>query len=80
MTIATVSESAGREGLVLYVKKAGDWSNRLYEAAKGPEKVLEGEASEKGIENIAEQSAKMRMVIEGPYGKAIFSRFGLAFD
>ncbi|KAG8950754.1 hypothetical protein FRC04_007173 [Tulasnella sp. 424] len=82
MTIATVSESAGREGLVFYVKKAGDWSNRLYEAAKGPEKVLEGEASEKGIENIAEQSAKMRMVIEGPYGGPghdVLSSFSSAF-
>lgn len=70
MTIATVSESAGREGLVLYVKKAGDWSNRLYEAAKRPKK---GEISEKGIESEGEKSTKMRMIIEGPYGREQFT-------
>ncbi|KAG8988981.1 hypothetical protein FRB90_002460 [Tulasnella sp. 427] len=82
MTIATVSESAGREGLVLYVKKAGDWSTRLYDTAKGPEKPLEGQASEKGIESTAEKSTKMRMVIEGPYGGPghdVLSSFSSAF-
>ncbi|KIO24635.1 hypothetical protein M407DRAFT_212299 [Tulasnella calospora MUT 4182] len=79
MTIATVSESSGREGVVLYVKKAGDWSNRLYEAAKGPEK---GEISEKGIESEGEKSTKMRMIIEGPYGGPghdVLSSFSSAF-
>lgn len=65
-TIASVSESTTGEGLVLYVKNAGDWTNKLYDVAMGPER--EGSASEKGPANSGERSTTMRMVLEGPYG------------
>lgn len=68
-TIATVSESDGGEGLTLYAKNAGDWTNRLYEAAKGTQRELEAGSTEKGLRTAPEQSTKMRMVLEGPYGK-----------
>ncbi|KAG8957702.1 hypothetical protein FRC00_003621 [Tulasnella sp. 408] len=82
LTIATVSQSDVGEGLTLYAKNAGDWTNRLYEAAKGAQKELEGGSTEKGLRTAPEQSTKMRMVIEGPYGGPghdVFSSFSSAF-
>lgn len=80
-TIATVSESDGGEGLTLYAKNAGDWTNRLYEAAKGTQRELEAGSTEKGLRTAPEQSTKMRMVLEGPYGGPghdVFSSFSSA--
>ncbi|KAG8895462.1 hypothetical protein FRB99_000574 [Tulasnella sp. 403] len=72
-TIATVSKGGGREGLVLYVKQAGDWTEKLYDIAKtGAES--QGENAGKGVE--------MRVVLEGPYGGPghdVFSTFSAAF-
>ncbi|KAI1792236.1 incomplete iron reductase [Ganoderma leucocontextum] len=66
-TIASVSRSPSGEGLVLLVKKAGDWTDKLYELAQRAEY---GEANGLG--------ANVRVVVEGPYGgpgHAIFSSF-----
>lgn len=59
LTIASVAESPSGEGLVLYVKVAGDWTRRLYEASK----QQQAETGEMG--------ASMRMIIEGPYGERL---------
>ncbi|KAG8987245.1 hypothetical protein FRB90_003515 [Tulasnella sp. 427] len=80
-TIATVSESDSGEGLVLYAKNTGDWTNRLYEAAKGPQRELGNTSAEKGLQTVSEQNVKMRMIIEGPYGGPghdVFSSFSSA--
>lgn len=69
-TIAAVSENPRGEGLVLYAKAVGDWTDKLYEIASGSgandgaEKMIgsEGDVGQS-------QSATMRMVLEGPYGE-----------
>lgn len=58
-TIASVS--GAEEGMVLMCKKAGDWTNKLYEIAKVSEY-----AEEKGREKL------VKVVVEGPYG-SLFS-------
>lgn len=50
--------SVGGDGMVLMCKKAGGWTNKLYNLASG------GDASEKGA--ITSRSAKV--ILEGPYG------------
>ncbi|CDO76408.1 hypothetical protein BN946_scf184937.g22 [Trametes cinnabarina] len=66
-TIASVCRSPSGEGLVLMCKKAGDWTNRLYELAQ---RADYGEAN--GI------GSNVQVVVEGPYGgpgHAIFGSF-----
>ena len=66
-TIASVSRCPSGEGLVLMVKKAGDWTTRLYGLAQ---RADYGEANGVG--------AHVRVVVEGPYGgpgHAIFASF-----
>ncbi|KAH9855485.1 iron reductase [Lenzites betulinus] len=66
-TIASVSRSQSGEGLVLMCKKAGDWTNRLFELAQ---RADYGEAN--GI------GSNVQVVVEGPYGgpgHAIFGGF-----
>ena len=66
-TIASVSRCPSGEGLVLMVKKAGDWTNKLYSLAQ---RADYGEANGVG--------SHVQVVIEGPYGgpgHAIFSSF-----
>ncbi|KAI8973127.1 incomplete iron reductase [Trametes punicea] len=66
-TIASVCRSPSGEGLVLMCKKAGDWTNKLYELAQ---RADYGEAN--GI------GSDVRVVVEGPYGgpgHAIFGSF-----
>lgn len=50
--------SVGGDGMVLMCKKAGGWTNKLYNLASG------GAASEKG----ASTSSSAMVVLEGPYG------------
>ncbi|KAG8880523.1 hypothetical protein FRB97_000352 [Tulasnella sp. 331] len=79
-TISSVSENPRGEGLILYAKACGDWTDRLYDIAKssgstaGAEKVV-------GVGHV-EQSTLMRMVMEGPYGGPghdVISTFSSAF-
>ncbi|KAI0666438.1 iron reductase [Trametes maxima] len=66
-TIASVCRSPSGEGLVLLCKKAGDWTNRLYELAQ---RADYGEAN--GI------GSNVQVMVEGPYGgpgHAIFGSF-----
>ncbi|KAI0354067.1 incomplete iron reductase [Trametes cingulata] len=66
-TIASVCRSPSGEGLVLMCKKAGDWTNKLYELAQ---RADYGEAN--GI------GSNVQVVVEGPYGgpgHAIFGSF-----
>ncbi|KAH8078723.1 iron reductase [Cristinia sonorae] len=56
-TIANVAKSDDGEGMVLLVKKAGNWTNRLFELAK---RVEYSEAS--GVEK------DVKVLVEGPYG------------
>ena len=66
-TIASVSRCPSGEGLVLMVKKAGDWTNKLYDLAQ---RADYGEANGLG--------SAVQVVVEGPYGgpgHAIFSSF-----
>lgn len=62
MTIASVAESKSGEGLVLYIKVAGDWTRRLYKA------------SELKDSEVAQPRATMRVILEGPYGKLTLSK------
>ncbi|CCM01239.1 uncharacterized protein FIBRA_03288 [Fibroporia radiculosa] len=55
-TIASVSKSRGEEGLVLMIKKAGDWTTRLFELAQ-KDTPEEGGAGR-----------KVKVLIQGPYG------------
>lgn len=57
-TIANASNSEADTGMVLLVKKAGKWTNRLYDAA--------GRAGYYSSES--ETLREMRVVVEGPYG------------
>ncbi|KAH8823322.1 hypothetical protein DL96DRAFT_270256 [Flagelloscypha sp. PMI_526] len=54
-TVASIAES--QEGLVLMCKKTGDWSSRLFEAAK-----MGGYAMAAGVER------RVMVHVEGPYG------------
>ncbi|TFK83417.1 incomplete iron reductase [Polyporus arcularius HHB13444] len=66
-TIASVSRCHSGEGLVLMVKKAGDWTTKLYDLAQ---RADYGEANGLG--------GSVQVVVEGPYGgpgHAIFSSF-----
>ncbi|KAG8852232.1 hypothetical protein FRB96_008878 [Tulasnella sp. 330] len=87
-TIASVSENGRGDGMVLYVKKTGDWTKKLYNAASVTqantdtvyeEKVGYTVALEKGFGS----GATMRMLVEGPYGgpegHAVISSFSSAF-
>lgn len=56
-TIASVAKSETDEGLVLMVKKAGNWTNRLFELAKRAE-YSEAQGADKNV----------KVLIEGPYG------------
>lgn len=56
-TIASVSRCPSGEGLVLMVKKAGDWTNKLFELAR---RADYGEANGLG--------GTVQVIIEGPYG------------
>ncbi|KAG9003881.1 hypothetical protein FRB94_002798 [Tulasnella sp. JGI-2019a] len=77
-TISSVSENSRGEGLVLYAKACGDWTNKLYEVAKS----LESSAENTDGGDTGEQGARMRMVMEGPYGGPghdVMSTFSSAF-
>ncbi|KAG6837411.1 hypothetical protein H0H93_010029 [Arthromyces matolae] len=66
-TIASVAD--GEEGIVLYVKKSGRWTGKLYEMAKL------GGYTESG------QGRSVKVMVEGPYGgpcHAIFSSYSAA--
>ncbi|KAI0746323.1 incomplete iron reductase [Daedaleopsis nitida] len=66
-TIASVSRCPSGEGLVLMVKKAGDWTSKLYDLAQ---RADYGEANGLG--------STVQVVVEGPYGgpgHAIFASF-----
>ncbi|RPD56546.1 incomplete iron reductase [Lentinus tigrinus ALCF2SS1-7] len=66
-TIASVSRCPSGEGLVLMVKKAGDWTNKLYDLAQ---RADYSEANGLG--------GAVQVIVEGPYGgpgHAIFSSF-----
>ncbi|KAK7438029.1 hypothetical protein VKT23_018197 [Stygiomarasmius scandens] len=68
-TIASVSGSS--DGMVLYCKKAGGWTNKLYDMARGG-------GSEDGGPGMGRQVSVM---VEGPYGgpgHRIFSSFSSA--
>ncbi|OCH92445.1 hypothetical protein OBBRIDRAFT_452440 [Obba rivulosa] len=74
-TIASASKNPNGTGLVLIVKAAGDWTNRLYELARGaPAAGL----SEKHVDAERQGPASVKMVVEGPYGgpgHAVLSSF-----
>ncbi|PCH37162.1 hypothetical protein WOLCODRAFT_140747 [Wolfiporia cocos MD-104 SS10] len=55
-TIASVAKSRGEEGLVLMCKKAGDWTNKLFEVAQRTE--YEAESVGRNV----------KVVLNGPYG------------
>lgn len=59
-TIANASNSERDTGMVLLVKKAGNWTNRLYDAA--------GRAGYYASECGFETQREMRVIVEGPYG------------
>ncbi|KDQ17366.1 hypothetical protein BOTBODRAFT_30178 [Botryobasidium botryosum FD-172 SS1] len=76
-TIASVHGKSGAEGrgLVLYCKKAGDWTNKLYALANGGTTAgaLENEGYGGGRE--------VNLLVEGPYGgpgNAVLSSFSAA--
>ncbi|KAG9018511.1 hypothetical protein FRB93_000214 [Tulasnella sp. JGI-2019a] len=79
-TISSVAENTRGEGLILYIKACGDWSDQLYEIASSLRSAA-------GVEKLASetasgQSVMMRMVIEGPYGSHghdVLSTFTSAF-
>ncbi|KAF4609979.1 hypothetical protein D9613_010568 [Agrocybe pediades] len=67
-TIASVAQS-GEEGMVLMCKRAGGWTNKLYEVAK------RGAYTEGGV------GREINVVVEGPYGgpgHTIFASFSAA--
>lgn len=73
-TVASASASAGRDGegdgLVLMCKRAGGWTNALYEAAKAG-----GYDAERG------SGGEVRVILEGPYGgpgHTVFASFSAA--
>ncbi|KAG9025314.1 hypothetical protein FRB95_010337 [Tulasnella sp. JGI-2019a] len=79
-TIASVSDNTRGEGLVLYVKACGNWTNRLYALAKGAGSTAGVEKT--GGSDTNEQGMTMRMIIEGPYGGPghdVISTFSSAF-
>lgn len=63
-TISTLGK--GGEGMVLFCKRNGDWTGKLYEMAKasgyGDGDVLD-----------AEVGREVRIIVEGPYGMFPFS-------
>ena len=67
-TIASVSGStsgAGAgQGLVLICKRAGNWTNKLYEAAAKPSAFREDMGD--GLP----PARKLRVMVEGPYGQS----------
>ncbi|KAF9065852.1 hypothetical protein BDP27DRAFT_1331474, partial [Rhodocollybia butyracea] len=66
-TIASIVK--GEEGMILMCKKAGDWTNKLYDLAKSSE--YEG----------GDNARKVKVCIDGPYGgpgHRIFSSFSAA--
>ncbi|KAG8875389.1 hypothetical protein FRB97_005152 [Tulasnella sp. 331] len=72
-TISSVGKNPRGEGLVLYAKACGDWTNRLYEIASSA-------TSTSGTEKM--ESTVMRMIMEGPYGGPghdVLSTFSSAF-
>jgi len=76
-TIASVHGKPGAEGrgLVLYCKKAGDWTNKLYTLANGGKTMG---ALEKGSYG---GGREVNVLIEGPYGgpgNAVLSSFSAA--
>jgi ferric-chelate reductase len=62
-TISTLGK--GGEGMVLFCKRNGDWTGKLYEMAKaagyGDGDVLD-----------AEVGREVRIIVEGPYGAFSF--------
>ncbi|KAG8880518.1 hypothetical protein FRB98_005024 [Tulasnella sp. 332] len=79
-TISSVAKNPRGEGLVLYAKACGDWTNRLYEVA-GSSGSADGVEKAVGFGS-AEQSTAMRMILEGPYGGPghdVMSTFTSAF-
>jgi ferric-chelate reductase len=77
-TIASVSNAPGGEGMVLLCKKAGGWTNKLYDIARGGQ----SRPSSLGISSFAEfNDRKVTVMIEGPYGgpgHRIFASFSAA--
>ncbi|KAI0073832.1 hypothetical protein K474DRAFT_1666113 [Panus rudis PR-1116 ss-1] len=60
-SIASVEKSVEGDGMVLYVKKVGKWTNRLYELAKRSQ--YSSSNAEAG-----EYQTGVKVLIEGPYG------------
>lgn len=60
-TIASIVK--GEEGMILMCKKAGDWTNKLYDLAKSSE--YEG----------GDNARQVKVCIDGPYGTSFFFFF-----
>ncbi|KZT71970.1 hypothetical protein DAEQUDRAFT_723603 [Daedalea quercina L-15889] len=56
-TISSVSKHPGEEGLVLMVKKAGDWTNSLYNIAQDAD-----------VGELGAGSRRVKVMLTGPYG------------
>ncbi|KAG8994820.1 hypothetical protein FRB93_001410 [Tulasnella sp. JGI-2019a] len=81
-TIASVAESANGEGLVLYAKACGDWTNRLYDIASDSGLATAAVEKRNSVGSATEQGTRMRMIVEGPYGGSshdVMSTFSSAF-
>ncbi|KZT00744.1 uncharacterized protein LAESUDRAFT_731977 [Laetiporus sulphureus 93-53] len=66
-TIASVSKCSSGKGIVLLIRKVGDWSNKLYSLAQRVEYSEAGGADR-----------QVRVLIDGPYGgsgHAVFASF-----
>jgi predicted ferric reductase len=82
-TIASASD--GQEGVVLIVKKAGDWTRGLYDFAQAGEGSMGGNALEEGKEgmqmiaynaggqNGPSPGRACRIIVDGPYVSIPFS-------
>ena len=62
---AAGSESADKKGMTLLIKKCGKWTGKLYDAA--------GRAGYYPTESGYGTVREMRVIVEGPYGKFLFS-------
>ncbi|KAG8993156.1 hypothetical protein FRB94_010976 [Tulasnella sp. JGI-2019a] len=81
-TIASVAENTNGEGLVLYAKACGDWTNRLYGIASDSGSTTAVVEKRGSVGSVTEQGTRMRMIVEGPYGGSghdVMSTFSSAF-
>jgi len=69
-SVAELPECGGGQGVVLYVKKAGDWTKRLYDLADNYNRARP-EADEKA-KGSGMGSTTMKFIVDGPYGEPFF--------